>query len=357
MSINLFADKPTDQEAIYIDSWAYMYPTPVIITTTDNQGWFMPAAMSGAYNQINVGNVQDSSWVHFRIDTVTCGAGATQTVNPVPIHSACLDGTWPSSTNQCAGDRELPYIVSPGYAPHSAHTLPPQCAVNGYFMLNSCLDPNYPQQWGTSLSAPTLNGIIADVQFSRPWLMNQPEAVRAVILTTARNVTNGYWNSQYDGKDGAGVVHGADAVAFAKNMTTATPNGAAQLNGYWWGQLGASDFPPTQKPKYFYAKIPSTIPSGKHLRIVLTWDSSPDRTNNLNDLSDVDLYFDGAASQMRSQSNESSIEVIDVPNTSIAANGTYKITLLPWLWRHSNTAISATVPASLVWTFVTDHAR
>ena len=103
-----------------------------------------------------------------------------------------------------------------------------------------------------------------------------PEKVRAALLATAQNVDLNYWSYQENGRDGAGVISGSEAVWFARKHTTVYPNNTAVP----YGSLGASNQGSTIN---YNILIPPTKPAGKHLRIVLTWDSSPSLTDAKND--------------------------------------------------------------------------
>lgn len=174
-------------------------------------------------------------------------------------------------------------------------------------------------------------------------------------MLTARNVKGGYWKSQIDGQDGAGVVHGKDAISFAKAMSTTSANWPAIINGANFSSFTANDFNPSSVQRIFNIKIPSSLPVGKHLRIVLTWDSSPDLVANVNDLSDLDLSFNNGA--YNSLSVDGNVEIIDVPNGSVVPNGTYTCAIVPYTWRIHPNARSTGIYSALVWGWVTDHAR
>jgi hypothetical protein len=352
-----------------IDDFANRYPYPVFCTPTGNGG--APLVPNWiAYNQISVGNVQDSNVAHFSInDAGRCGV-PSQTTNPSPRPAGyCIDGgTYPN----CAGDREMPYIVAPGWAPHA--TIRGDCPLGTYYLsgttptttppiwmrascvpLGSGLDT---LTWGTSMSAPTMNGMAADLIGQVSILGTKPEGVRAIFLQTARNVTGGYWRSGTDGLDGAGVVHGQDAIAFAQTMTPININSTAVTKAFYYTSFSASDFIPSQIPRNFNIKIPSSITSGTHLRVVFTWDSSPDLITSQNLLSDFDLWvYTNSGGLLTSSSYDSNIETVDVPNSAITAGGTYTCSIRPWVWRMPPNARSPRTYAALTWGFVADHAH
>jgi hypothetical protein len=330
-----------------IDDFAFRYPYPTFSLPTGNAGYTL-RAQGGAYNALIVGNVQDSAWIKFLIDTATCNQGTTMTKNLVPINSECIN-----IGGDCAGDREVPYIIAPGFAPNGGVT--PACTIYGRFMGNNCGIRD--QSWGTSQSAPVMNGMVANLLGQKSFLVNQPEGTRAIFLLTAKNVTNGYWDSHYDGKDGAGVVHGLGAINFAKSMTTVTPSGVRALNGYWFGSFGSNNFPPTASEKTFNIQIPTTFPSGMHLRIVFTWDSMPDLNAQTDLLSDLDLQFVGPKGSKFSSSWDSNIETIDVLPSELTAGGTCQVKIMPYIWRRPSGARTTTIHGALAWTFVSNHAH
>jgi hypothetical protein len=335
-----------------MDDFAYRYPYPTFVTPVGNLGFSYNPDWAGSYNQISVGNVDDSNYTHFTIPINYCSNGLTQTHNPVPINGGCIDGgTYPD----CASDREMPYIVAPGWSPrggvriHAGST--DSCELYGVFLQNSCV--NYEIQWGTSASAPTANAMVLNLIGQKSSLANMPELTRAIILATSRNVRDSYWNSTFDGFDGNGVIHGKEAIELAKGITSVYPGNAAVERGAWYSTLGQADFNGTAKS--FKIKIPTTLPSGKHLRVVLTWDSSPDFVANVNDLSDLDLAC--AAANLSSASYDSNIETLDIPVTVTPAGSTLAIQVMPYTWRHHANARSASIYAAMVWTFVADHAH
>lgn len=332
-----------------MDDFAYRYPYPTFYTPTGNDGSQIVPGWANSYNQIIVGNVQDSNWTRFGIPINSCSNGLTQTKNPPPVTGGCIDGgTYPN----CAGDREMPTIVAPGWSPHGGVGLNAQgvCVGTGYTLFDGCADLGFLA--GTSSAAPTANGMGALLMAQTGFLVYQPEGVRAIMIATARNVTGGEWNSWIDGTDGGGVIHGYNAINLGKTATRVNPGNTAALSGYWYGSFSSNDFA-NYATKTFNIKTPSPLPGGAHLRIVLTWDSSPDFLAGVNDLSDLDLTFGAFASS----SYDGNIEVIDVPNSSVSANTSYPVVVRPFAWRHHPNARSASIYGALTWAYVADHAH
>jgi hypothetical protein len=136
-------------------------------------------------------------------------------------------------------------------------------------------------------------------------------------------------------------------------MTYVYPNNTPTLKGVWWGQIVEQDFSQNAVDKTFKFKFSTPIPAGKHLRVVLTWNSSPDFNAGVNDLSDLDLYF-GYLGGTRMESN---IEVVDVPSSLLIPNLEYIIRVDAWGYRHHAGARSGAIPVAMAWGYVTDHAK
>lgn len=351
ISMSIIPGFPGDMQVM--DDFAYRYPYPTFVTPTGNGGYMYPSEWSRSYNQINVGNVQDSAFQHFTIPINWCSNGLTQTRNPGTGHSitsGCIDGGLPPN---CASDREMPYIVAPGWAPNVYFRRNPDnsCTWMGSNLNDAC--SNYAIDGGTSAAAPTANAMVLNLLGQASFLVNWPEGTRAILLLTSRNVTDGYWNDNFDGKDGNGIIHGQDAIAFAQTKTSVSPGNTAVENGLWMGSLTQSDF--NYQEKAFNIRIPSQLPSGKHLRVVLTWDASPDLSAGITELSDIDLLH--PASGTNSNSWNSNIEILDLPQSATPAGSTQTVSVFPYSWRHSAGARSSSIYVALAWTFVSDHAR
>lgn len=96
-----------DWENLRIDKLAYIYPFPVFCMPVGNDHLFV--AGWNCYNAISVGNIQHSNLTNWRMpdqnDQEWCSWQ-----NPEPLYGGPL-------LNGVSGDREMPYIVSPGYLP------------------------------------------------------------------------------------------------------------------------------------------------------------------------------------------------------------------------------------------------
>lgn len=274
---------PDHPQSLILDRQAYdwMGAYPVWAVPTANDGWELPPDRQ-PYNALIVGNVQHWNEEHFVLDAYSLGC--TQTDNP--------GGT----------DRELPHIVAPGATP------------SGPYMTIDCL-PGF-GYCGTSLSAPVSNGLAAAALGADSRMAYWPEKVRAALILTAHNVEGGDWDQWDDGRDGTGTVSGTDAIGFAQEHSTVFPgatygSGTPVKSGLCVGSLNSTD---ENSDLYFRAAVPSPLPSDRHLRAVLVWDSSPGDTRN--GLSDLDLY--GWSDEYPDGENYSStswgsnVEVVDV---------------------------------------------
>lgn len=337
----------------HLDMWAYKYPYTVFCNPAANSGYCITPDWQ-CYNAISVGNVCHQNMTHYILvdSTNHCSGGHTQTANPAPRYgspsmnlfncSSCVPGS--------RGDREMPMLVAPGISP--ANGIGPSVMSDPCIFHNGQTSCQYS---GTSYSAPICNGIAACVISADSRMIIWPEKVRAVLLATAHNVDFNYWNCFEDGRDGAGTISGADAVDFARNHVTVTPNASAQKYGIGVGNLSNSD---QSSWKYFNVLIPPTKPSGKHLRIVLTWDSSPgnDDINPVNDLSDLDLYFSSDSKQYYSISWDSNVEMVDIPGNELTSGNTYAASINIPTMRISPNALSQLIYYCIAWTWVKDHA-
>lgn len=277
-----------------MDDFAYRHPFPVFVNGTANAGYQYAANWQG-YNGISVGNVRHSNQTHFElVDTANASGGCTQTRNPVPRYGTVRD-------------REMPQLVAPGWN-----------TATGVNLREPCVSAdNIP--CGTSYSAPVVNGIAADILAADPRVQGWPETVRVILFATAMNVDRGDWSIASDGRDGAGVVHGAGAVQFAGEHVSVYPGHAAVTKGIATGSLYAADFASPNNPLVFNILIPNPKPAGMHLRVVLTWDSNPSLNEAANHLSDLDLLVTSGSSGRASQSFNGNNEVVDIPASQFPA--------------------------------------
>jgi hypothetical protein len=324
--------RSTYSEFLVMDDFAYRYPYPVFINGTGNAGSAYEVNWQ-CYNALNVGNVRHTNNSTYEL------TDCTQTKNPPPTYGSCISGTGPD----CAGDREMPYVVIPG-TPYSGSEFSTTC-LGGADALNC----------GTSWSAAIGNGLVADVISADSRMVSWPEKVRAAIILTAHNVDGGHWSTVTDGRDGSGAVSGADAVAFAQSYTSVSPGNSAVEKGMGTGSLYGSDFGAGNKRFNFY--VPNPKPSGKHMRAVVTWDSNPIVGGSTNALSDLDLVVQKNGGVQSSTSWDGNVEVVDIAASDLSAGGSYYIDINPAINRiPTSGARTNFFYYAIAWGWVKDHA-
>lgn len=297
---------PLNAEFRQMDDYAYRAPFTLFVTATGNDGWTMEAQWL-SYNALNVGNVQHHRQSSFAINNCPLGPptvspGCTRTRNPRAAYGGGCLRKPDRSYGYCSSDRELPHLVAPGFTPDSD---PNSCQNRP--MKNKCKG-SLETACGTSLSAPVANGIAAAVIAADKRMVDWPEKVRAAMLVTAENVDAGEWSYAFDGRDGAGVVNGASAVAFAREHASREPGqGPAQV-GMGVGQISPADW---DAPLLYGIQVPDTLPAGKILRVVLTWTSNPSLTHPINELSDLDLSVTAPGRAKTSGSYNSNVEIVN----------------------------------------------
>jgi hypothetical protein len=333
-------------EMLTIDDFTYRYPSPVFCNPADNNALIYPYEYVnwGCYNAISVGAAKYASPHYVQDDWSTW-------CNPPPKWGPVV------FTVSGSGDREMPYVVAPGSQPNEPEgTWDP---TNYQWSDNCCHYFNPPADArGTSFSAPLVNGIAADVISSSSDYTQWPEKVRATIILTAMNVNSGYWSADsYDGADGAGAISGIDAVSFGLLHTIVSgPNGAAATSGQYGGFMTSADQLVT---KTFNIAIPSSLPSGKHLRVVLTWDANPDLTTTFkNYLSDLDLFIRDNHNNLigSSASWDGNVEMVDIPSSNCTPNTVYTAIVNPINIRIPTAARMQGFWYCVAWTWVKDHA-
>lgn len=325
--------RSTNAEFLIMDDMAYRYPYPVYVNPAANAGYSYEVNWQ-CYNAISVGNVRHTNNSTYEM------ADCTQTKNPPPVYGSCISG----SGSNCAGDREMPYLVASGFPNTDSE------------FGTTCLEGSGGVGCGTSWSAPAVNGMAANVIAADSRIVSWPEKVRATLILTAQNVDGGYWASGTDGRDGSGVVSGSEAVSFAQNHTTVWTGNSAVEKGMGANSLYAGDFGGSYK-RYNYV-VPNPKPSGKHLRAVLTWDCNPivggGGTSNL---SDLDLIVQKNGSTQGSYSWDGNVEVVDVAAADLTAGSSYYIDVAPVINRiPSSGSRTNYIYFAVAWAWVKDHA-
>ncbi len=175
-----------------------------------------------AYNIVTVGNFDDGNTKSWPGDSM----------------NECSSWRDPSSTNS---DREEPDVSAPGTNINSTTTASPWTGDIGS---------------GTSYAAPMVTGMIALLIQRNSTLGSWPEAVRAILMTSAvHNIEGATRLSEYDG---AGGVHAVMADDIAR--------------GYLGGWTGMNYNCTTASP---YTVKSVYLTAGKRTRIAIAWDNDP----------------------------------------------------------------------------------
>lgn len=330
-----------DGDALLIDDMTYMWPYPLFCMPVGNapDGDGVDDEVSWqAYNAIHVGSSKRAYDWWYELDAFT------KSQNPGPKYGGAIS---PSG----AGDRELPDILAPGSHPYTWDGWDPNYQ---WVDLDGCIQP-FPPNAGTSFSAPTLAGIAARVASSSTAFRHNPAALKMALMLTAEEVTGGVWNSTVDGRDGTGTVSGYEAIDYAVNCAdvtndTQTPVVSGLCRDYGWQYMWSQ--------KGFKVQVPTSIPSGEHLRAVVVWTANPDLNAGQNYLTDLDIVMqvDGG-DWYYSMSYDANVEVIDVLASDLTPGAVYDLTVK----RFSSVRIPSGATAqwffiAVGWTWVKDHA-
>jgi hypothetical protein len=341
---NVVFNEEYDPQARFVDQMAYVWPYPVISLPACNSGHaYVPCHR--AYNALNVGNVQHYDNSHFSIDWILPYGMGTQ------AYEILTQSTNPAAVYGGDDDRELPHLLAPGTSPDPWWGFVHTCLL---------LDGGYlGQYWGpgsgTSFSAPVVNAMAANVtganyNYNGPL---RPVETRAALLVTAQNVDSGYWDpANHDGRDGAGTVSGANAVNFMSNATFVEPNNDPAIHGIGSGSMDSLSFGPV----YYNYWVPEEIPEGKHLRVVLTWTSSPGTSVSENEISDISLSASTDNHWYVSDSWNGNVEMVDIPNTELSTETQYTIAVEPMTFRRASDGPDF-LYYTVAWTWVKDHAE
>jgi hypothetical protein len=247
-----------------------------------------------AYNVIAVGSFDDrntTSWLDDLISSFSSGAD-------------------PISTN---GDREKPEISAPGSNIKSTIRVSPWVGSTGS---------------GTSYAAPMITGIVAQMMQANSSLTSWPEAVKAILMTTAVHNIEG--SARLSELDGAGGAASDRAVNLARN-----------IGGRWGGQSYSCSTATNVDVATF------SLTGGVRTRATIAWNNNPSYVNYANQPSaDLDLQIVNSAGTVVSSSAswDNTYEIVDfTPSTS----GTYKLRVqkhrcdltpnwLGWAWRQGS---------------------
>jgi hypothetical protein len=231
-----------------------------------------------AFNALAVGSFSDRNTVNFVGDVPSCSTA----LPAAQRHSAFLD---PFSTGN---DREEPDLVAPGHLINMPNS-------SGGFSVSS----------GTSFAAPHVTGGLGLLVQRRPFLDNAAEALRAVMMASARhNIEGATRLSEQDGV-GAILLEGGDSILASR--TTPLP----------WGNLtrpgGTTGFP---------IEVTFRAAKARKVRMVTTWaHKSPLGDTLTRPTTDLDLrvFAPGGALVGSSLSFDNNYEVVEftAPATGI----------------------------------------
>jgi len=240
------------------------------------------------------------------------------------------------------GDREKPEVAAPG--------------TNVKSTLNKTSSP-----WigtagsGTSYAAPVVSGLAADLMQKQTGLKGWPEAVKAVIMASARNTVK----QSYSGANGKGLHMSERAGAGGVDFEAAY-NIAAKTRGTWkkktvyYSTFSASStssaFAPEATNKYFYYNV--YWKKGKKVRVALAWDTNPAKTkynSTSQPSSDLDLrVFKGTSKKAHSSSYDNTFEVLQFTTPSA---GTYQVRVYRKRWGEGGTSSAYRTYMGLAWRY------
>ncbi len=170
---------------------------------------------------------------------------------------------------------------------------------------------------GTSYSAPKIAGLVALLQEQQPWTAMWPEAVRAIVMTSAvsHNVEGAQLSSNDTGdqQDGAGVP-------VASNLSKIDT------------EVGA--FLPSMFTNGWYTGPDITLQPGEGVRVVLGWThcspSAGAEDNKEYLAADLDLYLkEGSTTRAFSLSYNNSLEFVEYTNNT-GSSKTVTVKIKQW---------------------------
>lgn len=126
---------------------------------------------------------------------------------------------------------------------------------------------------GTSFAAPQVSGLAALLMHQDLFLSIRPEATRAILMVSARNIDGptGIPAGQ-DLKDGAGGINAALAARVGANYRDA--QSLCTTSCWWFSQIDNQNFP---IGSYLYR--PFTAKQGDFVRVVIAWAAQSDCAN------------------------------------------------------------------------------
>ncbi|MCL7453989.1 MAG: S8 family serine peptidase [Anaerolineae bacterium] len=229
----------------------------------------------------------------------------------------CGDGTY--------GDREKPEVVASAY---------------GLTLLNND-GSSQPNQQGTSFSAPQVAGLAALLAERNADLIDEPEAMRAIIMASAVHNVHGPSGipTGQDLEDGAGAIDAAlaDSIAGVGYEDVYQYPYPACEGPCWWSNYVYNNYPghPGNFPPGTYRWYYFKATKGERIRVVLAWVSDPagpgggyaaDLLHTDLDLAIFDPDGQGPVANGYSASHDNSYEIVDfvTEKTGQYAIGVYK---------------------------------
>lgn len=247
-----------------------------------------------AYNVITVGNFDDKRTVSWTGDTM----------------SSCSSWRNPRSAR---GDRKKPELAAPGTNITGTTTASPWIGRIGS---------------GTSYSTPMVTGVVALLMQRNSSLSSLPEAVKAILMTTAiHNIEGNARLSEYDGAGGI-VADRADDVA-------------RRVNGNW----GSRSYTCSTSTTLDVANM--SLTAGVRTRATIVWPNDPNYSSYASQPgADLDLQVISPSGSVvaSSASWDNTYEIVDFrPSVS----GNYRLRVrrtrcsynprrLAWAWRRGN---------------------
>jgi len=247
-----------------------------------------------AYNIITVGSFDDKNTSSWNDDEMS---GFSSWRDPISTH----------------GDREKPEVAAPGTNINSTTNSSPWIGPTGS---------------GTSYAAPIVTGIAAQLIQRNSSLSVWPEAIKAIVMTTAVNDLEGDTRlSEYDGAGGV-TSNRADDVARG-------------VGGNWGGQSYSCD-----------ATSPATVATvsltaGQQFRATIAWDNDPNYSS-YSSQPGADLDFEVVDSSGNSVTGSYSWDnTYEIVQFTPSSSGTYKLNVkkyrcdyspswLGWAWHQGN---------------------
>jgi len=308
----------TEYQDGFFDYWVKHYPYP-LITLPSGDAPYCDTDGSDynprSYNTMTVNQANDMNTYDHSDDTLD---GSPLWPN--------WEGCWlnlehdPEWAPGFATDRERPLISAPNIGDY----------VGNWYALEDY-----------SLPAPIVAGVAAQIHQMNTALQIWPEAVRAILMTTAVTDLDGDFfdpdNSQIDEKDGAGEVYAVTATYLAGSDNYMSPENTPSVQGLAYGSLNFGNECTTNASvcanhKYFIQGEDNAM-----TRVTLVWEataactSGNDEETCTNDHKDVDLdiyvYDENTGLVAYSMSYDNNVEMVTFNSQ---AGHTYRVEI----WRY-----------------------